>query len=72
MKEEKIKKKGGGFSRMAAAFATGAAAGIAVGVLISSDKSTLLREKVKSLVKEFGGEWEDSHSHGYDRPDNPV
>ena len=85
-KEKSKKENGSGFSKMAAAFATGAAAGLAVGVLISSDRGAKLRDKVKGLVREFGGEWEDSHSQnqnqsqsqapGYDtgqnQPDNAM
>lgn len=69
-KEKAKKESGSGFSKMAAAFATGAAAGLAVGVLISSDRGAKLRDKVKGLVREFGGEWEDNHSHSPNQGQN--
>ena len=63
MKAEKGRSKkdksSGGFSTVATAFVTGAAAGLTVGVLIASDKGSSFRDKVKSLIREFSGDMGD-------------
>lgn len=60
--EDKSKKKkdSGDLSTVVKAFATGAAAGFAVGILFAPDKGSNTREKVKGLLKELGDELGDA------------
>lgn len=51
-------KKSKGYGKMMA-FAAGAAAGVAVGILIASEKGSSFRDKVKSFIREADGSWED-------------
>lgn len=51
-------KKSKGYGKMMA-FAAGAAAGVAVGMLIASDKGGSFRDKVKSFIREADGSRED-------------
>jgi hypothetical protein len=62
MKTDNHSMKGGkskGFTKLAAAFAAGAAAGLTVGVLISSEKGSSFRDKIKSFMKEADGSMEE-------------
>lgn len=54
------KKKSGDVSKVVKAFATGAAAGFAAGILLAPDKGSNTREKVKGLLKELGEELSDA------------
>lgn len=60
MKEEKDHsakgKKNMGLATIATAFVTGAAAGLAVGILIASDKETSFRDKVRKFIREVDGD----------------
>lgn len=58
--KSKKKKKSGDVSTIVKAFATGAAAGFAVGILFAPDRGSNTREKVKGLLKELGEELSDA------------
>ncbi|MGV3611939.1 MAG: hypothetical protein ACO1N0_13365 [Fluviicola sp.] len=53
--QSKKDKKSGGVSPIVAAFASGAATGLAIGLFISSGKGSGFKDKVAGLIKNFGG-----------------
>lgn len=53
--QSKKDKKSGGITPIVAAFASGAATGLAVGMFIASGKGNGLGDKLKGLIKNFGG-----------------
>ncbi|MDF3027258.1 MAG: hypothetical protein K0S23_1565 [Fluviicola sp.] len=52
----------GGFSKVASAFVTGAAAGLTVGVLIASEKGGKIREAIMNLLNEFNEQLEEKQN----------
>jgi len=54
----------GGFSQVASAFVTGAAAGLTVGVLIASEKGGKIREAIMNLLNEFNEQLEEKQQNG--------
>jgi len=54
-KNSKKDKKSGGISPIAAAFAAGAATGLALGAFIASDKGKGVRDKITGLISNFSG-----------------